>query len=130
MVTVSWEDPDPGYKKRFGGITPRLTAQYDKATGFMHGLTVDYNRRLADKKLALTTLEVKNLVSDELVEAGFFVDRTFSFREDPRTEQALIEVRRKAKSKGRAAARAAVAGKGGSRSGGGGSSKGGSAARK
>ncbi len=94
----------------YGGIAPRVTAHYDKATGFMHYLTVDYNRRLADKKTALTTLEVKNLVSDELVEAGFFVDRSFAFREDPRTEQAMIEVRRKAKTRGRAAARAAVAG--------------------
>lgn len=88
---------------------PRLTAYYDKTTGFMHWLTIDYNRRLADKKTALTTLEVKNLVSDELVEAGFFVDRAFAFREDPRTEQAMVDVRRKAKSRGRAAARAAVA---------------------
>lgn len=109
MVSISWEDADPNTKKQYGGIMPRITAYYDKTTGFMHWLTIDYNRRLADKKTALTTLEVKNLVSDELVEAGFFVDRAFAFREDPRTEQAMVDVRRKAKSRGRAAARAAVA---------------------
>jgi len=33
----------------YGGTVPRLTAEYDKSTGFMHQLTVEYNRRLAKK---------------------------------------------------------------------------------
>jgi hypothetical protein len=102
----------------YGGIQLRMTAEYDKATGFMHFLSVDYNRRLASKQTALTTVEVKNLVSDELVEAGFFVDRSYHFREDPRTEQAVIDARRKAHTRGRAAAKAKVAGATVSRKGG------------
>lgn len=71
-------------------MAPRLTAEYDKVTGYLHSLAVEYNRRLAVKNGALTTIALKNLISDELQSAGFFVDRAFHFREDAKTEEALI----------------------------------------
>jgi hypothetical protein len=108
LASLSLTIPSLFHSAGYGGIKPRITAEYDKATGFMHNLAIDYNRRMAPKKTALTTIEVKNLISDELVEAGFFVDRAFNFREDPRTEQAMIDVRKKAKKRGRGAAKAAA----------------------
>lgn len=71
-------------------MAPRLTAEYDKVTNYLHSLTVEYNRRLAAKNGALTTVALKNLISDELQSAGFFVDRAFHFREDAKTEEALV----------------------------------------
>lgn len=69
-----------------GGLSPRVTAEYDKATGFMHSVRIEYNRRQARLRIgaAPTAVDVKNAISDELVAAGIFVDRSFHFRDNGR----------------------------------------------
>lgn len=98
----------------YGGVPPRVVVEYDKATGYMLNLTIDYNRRWMKKyashirigclfrawhcppfivaicrNRALTTLALKNAVSDDLVNAGIFADRSYNFREDLTTEEIL-----------------------------------------
>ncbi len=58
-----------------------MTVEYDRSTGYMLGLVIEYNRRLAKKNQALTGAEVRNRVCEEMVAAGIFEDRDFSFVE-------------------------------------------------
>lgn len=44
----------------------------------------------------LTTLELKNMVSDELQKAGVFADKAFNFREDVKTEETTLRLKAKA----------------------------------
>ncbi len=43
------------------------------------------------RKQALTTLELKNMVSDDLQAAGIFADKAFHFREEVSTEKATLK---------------------------------------
>jgi hypothetical protein len=65
----------------FGGSAPRVTVEYDRNTGFMLGIILEYNRRLAKKNQALTGAEVRNRVCEEMVAAGIFEDKDYSFAE-------------------------------------------------
>jgi hypothetical protein len=54
----------------------------------IHHVVTCHVKRLC-RSTALTTLELKNLVSDDLQEAKFFVDSSFHFREEAKTEEAI-----------------------------------------
>ena len=56
--------------------------EYDRATGYMLGIVMEYNRRAAKKNQALTGAEVRNKVCDDMLAAGVFEDRAFTFREE------------------------------------------------
>jgi len=56
--------------------------EYDRATGFMLGISIEYNRRLARRNQALTGAEVRNKVCENMLAAGIFEDRAFTFKED------------------------------------------------
>ncbi len=58
-----------------------MTVEYDRSTGYMLGLVIEYNRRVAKKNQSLTGAEVRNRVCEEMVAAGIFEDRDFSFVE-------------------------------------------------
>lgn len=61
---------------------PRVTVEYDRATGYMLYVVVEYNRRAARRNQALTGAEVRNKVCEDMLEAGVFEDRGYTFRED------------------------------------------------
>ena len=56
--------------------------EYDRATGYMLGLTIEYNRRKARRNQALTGAEVRNKVCENMLAAGIFEDKAFTFKED------------------------------------------------
>lgn len=56
--------------------------EYDRSTGYMLNLTIEYNRRAARKNQALTGAEVRNKVCEDMIAAGIFEDKTFTFKED------------------------------------------------
>jgi hypothetical protein len=80
IVQYSWEET--GASAEYGGAPPRVTVEYDRATGFMLAVVIDYNRRKAKKAAALTGAEVRNRVADDIVNAGVFENRTYTFREE------------------------------------------------
>ncbi len=47
----------------------------------MLGIVIEYNRRTAKKNQALTGAEVRNRVCEDMMAAGIFEDRDFSFAE-------------------------------------------------
>jgi len=47
LVRQSWTEV--ARSKEYGGAPPRVTVEYDKSTGFMHTITVDYSRRAAKR---------------------------------------------------------------------------------
>jgi len=61
---------------------PRVTVEYDRATGFMLFVVVEYNRRAARRNQALTGAEVRNKVCEDMLAAHIFEDRSFTFKED------------------------------------------------
>jgi hypothetical protein len=61
---------------------PRVTVEYDRATGFMLSITVEYNRRMARRNQALTGAEVRNKLCEDMLAASIFEDTAFSFKED------------------------------------------------
>ena len=66
----------------YGYSLPRVTVEYDRATGFMLGITIEYNRRLAKRNQALTGAEVRNKVCENMLAAGIFEDKAFTFKEE------------------------------------------------
>lgn len=79
-VLYSWEEAAAA--REYGYSVPRVTVEYDRATGFMLSLTIEYNRRAARRNQALTGAEVRNKVCEDMLAAGIFEDRAFTFRED------------------------------------------------
>jgi len=65
----------------FGYSLPRVTVEYDRATGFMLSISIEYNRRLAKRNQALTGAEVRNKVCENMLAAGIFEDKAFTFKE-------------------------------------------------
>lgn len=47
LVRQSWTEV--ARSAEFGGAPPRVTVEYDKSTGFMHSVTVEYARRAAKR---------------------------------------------------------------------------------
>lgn len=99
VIRVSWEEADA---EAWGGSAPLIVVsrlwyfpfslqnrkrnsfpqvEYDKDTEFIHSVEMHYNRRKAEKALALTPTELRNKVCDELIEAQVFDDPTYTFRE-------------------------------------------------
>jgi hypothetical protein len=66
----------------FGYSLPRVTVEYDRATGFMLSISIEYNRRQAKRNQALTGAEVRNKVCENMLAAGIFEDKAFTFKED------------------------------------------------
>jgi WD repeat-containing protein 35 len=81
LVRVSWEESIED-KKRYGGTLPKVTVEYDRITCYIHTITIEYNRRLAVKGSVLTGNELRSKIADEMAEAGVFVDKSYSFRDD------------------------------------------------
>lgn len=79
-VRFSWEETVSA--RDYGGSAPRVTVEYDRATGFMLAIIIEYNRRVAKKNQSLTGAEVRNKIYDEMSAAGIFEDRAFSFAEN------------------------------------------------
>ena len=80
VVFYSWDE-----KSRmadFGYSAPRITCEYDRATGFLLSIYIEYNRRAARRNQALTGAEVRNKVCEDMVKAGFFENPAFTFKED------------------------------------------------
>lgn len=65
----------------FGFSPPRVTVEYDRATGFMLSISIEYNRRKASRNQALTGAEVRNKVCENMLAAGIFEDKAFTFKE-------------------------------------------------
>jgi hypothetical protein len=65
----------------FGYSLPRVTVEYDRATGFMLSISIEYNRRQAKRNQALTGAEVRNKVCENMLAAGIFEDKAFTFKE-------------------------------------------------
>ena len=47
LVRQSWTEV--ARTKEYGGAPPKVTVEYDKSTGFMHSVTVEYSRRAAKR---------------------------------------------------------------------------------
>ena len=56
--------------------------EYDRATGYMLSVTIEYNRRMARRNQALTGAEVRNKVCENMIAAAIFEDSKFTFKED------------------------------------------------
>ena len=48
----------------------------------MLSVYIEYNRRAARRNQALTGAEVRNKICEDMLTAGIFEDRGFSFKED------------------------------------------------
>ena len=70
-----------------------MTVEHDTATGFMHSVRIEYNRRLARRLTGgqPTAAEVMAAVSDELVSAGVFADKSYHFRDCATAEKGRDE---------------------------------------
>lgn len=66
----------------FGYSAPRITCEYDRATGFLLSVYIEYNRRAARRNQALTGAEVRNKVCEDMIKAAFFEDTGYTFKED------------------------------------------------
>lgn len=80
VVHYSWEERSRA--SEFGHSAPRVTVAYDRATGYMLSVSVEYNKRMARRNQGLTGAEVRNKVCDDMVKAAIFEDATYSFKED------------------------------------------------
>ena len=49
VVRQSWVEGGARAVREYGGAVPTITVEYDKATAFLHEVTVEYPRRLAKK---------------------------------------------------------------------------------
>ena len=77
------EPPPPTHTHtEFGYSVPKITVEYDRATGFMLSVTIEYNRRLARHNQALTGAEVRNKVCESMIAAAIFEDSNFTFKEE------------------------------------------------
>ena len=79
-VYFTWEETVAA--RDYGGSAPRVTVEYDRATGHMLNIIIEYNRRLAKKNQALTGAEVRNKIYEEMSANRIFEDNTFSFAEN------------------------------------------------
>jgi len=80
VVYYSWEEKRD--KKEFGYSVPKITVEYDRATGYMLSVTIEYNRRMARHNQALTGAEVRNKICESMVAAAIFEDSNFTFKEE------------------------------------------------
>jgi WD repeat-containing protein 35 len=80
VVLFTWEETVAA--RDYGGSAPRVTVEYDRATGHMLSIVIEYNRRLAKKGQALTGAEVRNKIYEEMSANRIFEDVTFSFAEN------------------------------------------------
>ena len=75
-------------RAEYGYSIPRVTVEYDRATGYMLSVTIEYNRRLARHNQALTGAEVRNKVCENMIAAAIFEDSNFTFKEEVLTVDA------------------------------------------
>ena len=68
--------------KEYGYSVPKVTVEYDRATGYMLSVSIEYNRRMARRNQALTGAEVRNKVCENMIAAAIFEDANFTFKED------------------------------------------------
>jgi len=66
----------------YGYSLPKVTVEYDRSTGYMLSVTIEYNRRAARRNQALTGAEVRNKVCENMLAAGIFEDKAFTFKEE------------------------------------------------
>jgi len=69
LVSITWQEAD---KLEWGGNAPRITIEYDEKNGYMFYLTLEYNKRLAKKGIALRAPELKQKINEELTKAGIW----------------------------------------------------------
>ena len=80
VVLFTWEETVAA--RDYGGSAPRITVEYDRSTGHMLAIIIEYNRRAAKKNQALTGAEVRNRIYEEMSANRIFEDPTFSFAEN------------------------------------------------
>ena len=79
VVYFTWEETVAA--RDYGGSAPRVTVEYDRSTGHMLNIIIEYNRRLAKKNQSMTGAEVRNKIYEEMSANRIFEDSTFSFAE-------------------------------------------------
>jgi WD repeat-containing protein 35 len=79
VVYFTWEETVAA--RDYGGSAPRVTVEYDRSTGHMLNIIIEYNRRLAKKNQSMTGAEVRNKIYEEMSANKIFEDSTFSFAE-------------------------------------------------
>ena len=63
VVRISYTD---NMKKDWGGARPNVTFEYDEQNSILFSITIEYNRRMANKSLAFTADELRSKIMDEL----------------------------------------------------------------
>lgn len=63
IVRISYEDKA---KADWGNTIPTITLEYDERNSYLYTVTVQYNRRNANKAMAFTAEELKEKILDEL----------------------------------------------------------------
>ena len=63
VVRISYTD---NMKKDWGGARPNVTFEYDEQNSILFSITIEYNRRMANKALAFTADELRSKIMDEL----------------------------------------------------------------
>lgn len=56
----------------WGGHAPTIQLEYDEQNEYLHTITVQYNKRIAQRALALTSNELRERIVRLLSEAGVF----------------------------------------------------------
>ncbi len=56
----------------WGGHAPTIVLEYDEQNEFLHTITVQYNKRIAQRALALTSNELRERIVRLLTEASIF----------------------------------------------------------
>jgi WD repeat-containing protein 35 len=82
VVLFTWEETLAA--REYGGSAPRITVEYDRHTSFMLAVIIEYNRRAAKKTQSMTGSEVRNKICEEMISAGIFDDKFFTFAENVR----------------------------------------------
>ena len=70
-ITVSWFEPN---EKLWGGQSPKITLVFDEVTHYMLHMTLTYNRRAANPKMAFNADELRTKLREDLVAAQVSCD--------------------------------------------------------